>query len=93
MMDDSFGRMWIIKTRREVKNIVSRQTFSGDRSVTSIVSSFGLLLSIEAVIVSQVYKQNVLRCLIKRGIALASQYILVFVIIGIGASRVSTVSC
>jgi hypothetical protein len=93
MMDDSFGRMWIIKTRREVKNIVSRQTFSGDRSVTSIVSSFGLLLSIEAIIVSQVYKQNVLRCLIKRGIALASQYILVFVIIGIGASRVSTVSC
>ena len=93
MMDDSFGRMWIIKTRREVKNIVSRQTFSGDRSVTSTVSSFGLLLSIEAVVVSQVYKQNVLRCLIKRGIALASQYIFVFVSIGIGASRVSTVSC
>ena len=35
MMDDSFGRMWIIKTRREVKNVVSRQTFSGDRSDSS----------------------------------------------------------
>ena len=46
MMDDSFGRMWIIKTRRGVKSVANRQTFSGDRSVgaISIPLQFGAVI-------------------------------------------------